>query len=141
MKEKSCKVVLSTFHNEWFENFETYNHIEFIKPGQSVNCDVIYRVGWFRDENNGWKNFNLHPNQPNLIPLQKTATDILGLNFKEVNYGLNIKVKPRNIESKYVVFGPQSTAGCKEWPIEHWVFLTNLFKDSGYKVVILSLQE
>ena len=140
-KEKSCKVVLSTFHNEWFENFETYNHIEFIKPGQSVNCDVIYRVGWFRDENNGWKNFNLHPNQPNLIPLQKTATDILGLNFKEVNYGLNIKVKPRNIESKYVVFGPQSTAGCKEWPIEHWVFLTNLFKDSGYKVVILSLQE
>ena len=103
MKEKKCKVILSTFHNEWFEGFEPYNDIEFINPGQSINCDVVYKIGWFRDNNNGWRNFDLYPNQPNLIPLQKTATDILGLEFREVNHGLNIKFKPKDIDSKYVV--------------------------------------
>lgn len=140
MNEKKCQVILSTFHNEWFEGSDSYKNIEFIKPGQSVNCDVIYRLGWFRDDNQGWKNFNLHPNQPNLIPLQKTATDILGLEFKEVNHGLNYKPKKRPIEPKYVVFGPQSTAGCKEWPLENWVSLTKMVRDMGYEVVILSLQ-
>ena len=140
MNEKKCQVILSTFHNEWFEGSDSYKNIEFIKPGQSVNCDVIYRLGWFRDDNQGWKNFNLHPNQPNLIPLQKTATDILGLEFKEVNHGLNYKPKKRPIEPKCVVFGPQSTAGCKEWPLENWVSLTKMVRDMGYEVVILSLQ-
>ena len=140
MKQKNCQVILSTFHNEWFEGSESYKDIEFINPGQGTNCHVIYKLGWFRDDNNGWKNFSLHPNQPNLIPLQKTATDILGLDFKEVNHGLNYKPKKRPIEPKYVVFGPQSTAGCKEWPFENWVSLSKMIRDLGYEVVILSLQ-
>ena len=48
MKQRNCKVILSTFHNEWFKGSENYKDVEFIKPGQSVNCDVIYRIGWFR---------------------------------------------------------------------------------------------
>jgi glycosyltransferase involved in cell wall biosynthesis len=64
MNQKNCKVILSTFHNEWFEGSDSYKNIKFIKPGQSVNCDVIYKLGWFRDKDNGWKKFNLHPNQP-----------------------------------------------------------------------------
>ena len=140
MKQKNCQVILSTFHNEWFEGSESYKDIEFINPGQGTNCHVIYKLGWFRDDNNGWKNFSLHPNQPNLIPLQKTATDILGLDFKEVNHGLNYKPKKRPIEPKYVVFGPQSTAGCKEWPFENWVSLSKMMRDLGYEVVILSLK-
>jgi len=141
MRQKNCKVILSTFHNEWFEGSESYKDIKFIKPGQSVNCDVIYKLGWFRDKNNGWKNFNLHPNQPNLIPLQKTATDILGLDFKEVNHGLNFKPSKKPIDSKYVVFGPQSTAGCKEWVFENWVTLSKMVRELGYEVVILSLKD
>jgi autotransporter strand-loop-strand O-heptosyltransferase len=98
-------------------------------------------LGWFRDNNKGWKNFNLHPNQPNLIPLQKTASDILGLEFNEVNHGLNFKPGKRPIENKYVVFGPQSTAGCKEWSFEYWTELTKMVRNLGYEVVILSLEE
>ena len=141
MKQKNCKVILSTFRNDWFKDLEAYKDIEFINPGESVNCDVIYKLGWFRDDNGGWKNFNLHPNQPNLIPLQKTATDILGLEYKEINHGVKHKLTERPTNSKYVVFGPQSTAGCKEWSFDHWVELTKMVKEMGYSVVILSLKE
>lgn len=141
MNRRKCKVVISTFHNEWFEGSKYYKDIEFIKPGQLIDCDAVYRVGWFRDHNGGWKNFDLQPNQPNLIPLQKTATDILGLEYKEINYGLRFKPKQKPYRSKYVVFGPQSTAGCKEWPINHWIELSNILNEMGYKVVILSLNK
>jgi autotransporter strand-loop-strand O-heptosyltransferase len=141
MKQKNCQVILSTFHNEWFEGSESYKDIEFIKPGHGVNCYAVYKLGWFRDSNHGWKNFNLHPNQPNLIPLQKAATDILGLEFKEVNHGLNYNPGKRPIEPKYVVFGPQSTAGCKEWVFDNWVTLSKMLRELGYEVVILSIKD
>jgi autotransporter strand-loop-strand O-heptosyltransferase len=140
MNQRKCKVILSTFHNDWFIGNKSYDKIKFINPGQSVNCDVIYKLGWFRDDNQTWRNFNLHPVQPNLIPLQKTASDILGLEFKEVNYGLSFKPGKRPMESKYVVFGPQSTAGCKEWPFENWQTLTKMVRELGYEVIILSLK-
>jgi autotransporter strand-loop-strand O-heptosyltransferase len=140
MNQRKCKVILSTFHNDWFIGNKSYDKIKFINPGQSVNCDVIYKLGWFRDDNKTWRNFNLHPVQPNLIPLQKTASDILGLEFKEVNYGLSFKPGKRPMESKYVVFGPQSTAGCKEWPFENWQTLTKMVRELGYEVIILSLK-
>ena len=37
--------------------------------------------------------FDKNPNQVNTIPLQQTATDILGLEFKELNYGIDFKRK------------------------------------------------
>ena len=141
MKQRNCKVILSTFHNEWFEGSENYKDIEFIKPGQLVNCDTNYRIGWFRDKVKGWENLSSNPNQVNLIPLQQTITDILGLEYKEVNYGLNFKPSERPIKNKYVVFGPQSTAGCKEWPLENWIELSKLLKSKGYEIMILSLNK
>ena len=138
MKLRKCNVILSTFHNEWFQGSEEYENIKFIKPGQSVVCDVIYRLGWFKTEQ-GWKDFNSHPNQVNLIPLQQTATDILGLNFKELNYGLNFRKTKRPIKNRYVVFGPQSTAGCKEWPLDYWKQLSKMLKNEGYDIMVLSL--
>ena len=141
MKQRNCKVILSTFHNEWFKGSENYKDVEFIKPGQSVNCDVVYRIGWFRDEVKGWENLSLNPNQVNLIPLQQTITDSLGLEFKEINHGLNFKPGKKPIKNKYVVFGPQSTAGCKEWPLENWIELSKMLKSQGYEIMILSLSK
>jgi autotransporter strand-loop-strand O-heptosyltransferase len=141
MNQKKCKVVLSTFHNEWFEGSNDYKDISFINPGESTNCDVVYRLGWFKDDNQTWRKFDNYPTQINLIPLQQTATDILGLNYKEINYSLNFTPKPRTIKKKYVVFGPQSTAGCKEWVFENWVTLSKMLKELGYEVVILSLKK
>jgi len=141
MKQRNCKVVLSTFHNEWFKGLDSYKGIEFINPGQSLDCDVIYKLGWFKDDKTGWKRFDMHPNQVNLIPLQKTATDILGLDFKEINHGVNFKLSKSPIKNKYVVFGPQSTAGCKEWVLENWITLSKMLKEIGYEIMILSLND
>jgi len=141
MNEKKCKVVLSTFHNEWFEGSNDYKDISFIKPGESTNCDVVYRLGWFKDDNQTWRKFDNYPIQINLIPLQQTATDILGLKYREMNYSLNFTPKARPIKKKYVVFGPQSTAGCKEWVFDNWVTLSKMLKELGYEVVILSLKK
>jgi len=140
-QKHNCKVILSTFHNEWFEGSDYYKKIQFIKPGESVGCYAVYKVGWFRDDNDGWRKFDYYPNQLNLQPLQKTATDILGLEFKELNYGVKVDVKPKRIEGKYVVIGPHSTAGCKEWPYENWSILAKMLNDLGYSVYSLSHQD
>ena len=137
-KKHNCKVILSTFYNNWFKGLKAYKDIEWLDPGSNISCDVVYRLGWFRDNNGGWQNFENHPNQCNLIPLQQTATDILGLEYKELNLGVDFSINSKPIQEKYVVFGPQSTAGCKEWPYENWVILAKMFNDIGYKVIVLS---
>lgn len=136
-EKHNCKVILSTFHNYLFENLEAYRNIKFIKPGQSHTCKSIYRIGWFKKDGK-WNDLEKNPNQVNIIPLQKTATDILGLDFEELNYGLDFKKGKNPMKKPYVVFGPNATAGCKEWTFENWVSLANMIKKKGYDVVTLS---
>lgn len=136
-KKHNCKVIVSTFHNNWFEGKEEYKDIEFILPGSVVDCHTVYRIGWFRKDNK-WTDFEKYPNQVNLIPLQQTATDILGLEYKEINHGLNIQKGERPIDNKYVAFGPNATAGCKEWDYSYWVMLSKMIKELGYDVITLT---
>ena len=136
-KKHNCKVYLSTFKNEFFENLESYKDVEFMKPGESRDCYAVYRIGWFRKDNT-WQDFNRHPNQPNLVPLQQAATDILGLDFKELNHGIDFKKEEHPIKKKYVAFGPNATAGCKEWDYNNWVSLSKMIKELGYEVITLT---
>jgi len=137
-KKHNCNVVLSTHHNHFFKGLKEYENIKFITPGESVGCKVVYRIGWFKDENGTWEKFDSYPNRVNTIPLQQTATDILGLEYKEVNHGVNFSKGEKPIEKEYVVFGPNATAGCKEWTYENWVSLSKLIKELGYEVVTLT---
>ena len=137
-KKHNCKVILSTFHNNWFEGVDAYSDIDFIKPGQSVMCDAIYRVGWFRSDRNKWDKFDSYPNPLNSQPLQKTASDILGLDFIERNYGIKFKPKNKPYQNKYVVIAPESTAGCKEWSYDSWKILTKMLVEDGYDVICLT---
>jgi len=140
-KKYNCKVVLSTFHNNWFQGIDAYKDIEWLEPGNSTGCVAHYKIGWFRDENGGWKSFNHHPRQCNTIRMQETATDILNLPFKELNYGLTFPKGNRPIKDKYVVIGPNATSGCKEWVYSNWVVLTKLLNQLGYKVICLTKSE
>lgn len=139
-KKHNCSVTVSTFHNEWFKGFKEYKDIAFIKPGEGGEFYAHYTLGWFRDENGGWKEFNKYPNQVNTIPLIQTATDILGLDYKEVNYGVKFSKKSRPIKEKYICIGPRSTAGLKEWPHQYWRELAKKLHAKGYKVVNLSYE-
>jgi len=137
-KKHKCKVILSTFHNNWFKGLKEFSDIEFISPGQSTLCDTIYRIGWFRSERDKWDKLDSYPNPLNCQPLQKTSTDILGLDFVEKTYGINFKPKKNPYQKKYVVITPESTAGCKEWTHDGWRQLTRMLKESGYDVICLT---
>lgn len=136
-KKHNCKVVLSTFNNYFFENLETYKDIKFIKPGESHDCHAIYRIGWFKKDNK-WGDYERNPTQVNIIPLQKTASDILGLEFKEINLGIDFPKLERPSEKDYIVFGPNATSGCKEWSYDSWVTLSKMLKEIGYEVITLT---
>jgi autotransporter strand-loop-strand O-heptosyltransferase len=136
-KKHKCNVLLSTFHNHLFKGLESYKDITFINPGTSHSCISVYRIGWFK-KNNKWNDTDRNPNQVNIIPLQKTATDILGLEFKETNYSINYKKLKSPHNKKYVVFGPQATSGCKEWSYQNWVELSKLIKNKDYDIFTLT---
>jgi autotransporter strand-loop-strand O-heptosyltransferase len=136
-KKHNCKLLLSTFKNNFFEGLDSYKNITFIKPGESHNCHAIYRIGWFKKDGR-WEDKDRNPNQPNLVPLQQAATDILGLEYKELNHGLTFEKKERPVKEKYVVFAPNATSGCKEWDYNHWVTLSKMIKELGYEVLTLT---
>jgi autotransporter strand-loop-strand O-heptosyltransferase len=133
-KQKDCKVILSTFHNQWFEKQPEYSNIEFISPGQSTICDVVYQVGWFYDENK-------EPELSNTIPLQQTITNIIGLEFKEIQSKIDFTPKDRPFKGKYVTICNESTAHLKLWNNENgWEELTKYLISMGYGVVNVSMK-
>jgi len=137
-RKHNCHVILSTFHNNWFKKNPNYDKIEFIEPGMITNCHALYRVGWFKSDEGKWNKYDSYPQPIQTLPLQQTATDILGLNYVQRNYGIFFDVKERPFKNKYVVLAPESTAGCKEWTYEGWCYLTDQLIRKGYEVVILT---
>jgi len=138
-KKYNCKVILSTHHNDWFKGLKEYKDIEFSKPGDSTPCYAQYNIGWYKNNDGKWVDDGSNLNICNLIPLQQTATDILGLEFKELNYGISLDRGKRPFKGKYVVFGPQATSGCKEWVYDNWCKLASKFVNNGYKVFVCSV--
>jgi len=127
----NCHVIVSTFWNKLFE--KVYPELEFIEPGNVVN-DLIamYRVGWFYDNNK-------EPVLPSTIPLQKAITNILGLEFKEIQPRIYFESKQRLFEEKYITIANESTAGLKLWNNPNgWSELVNYLKSKGYRVVNVS---
>ena len=137
-KKHNCEVIASTFHNYLFSGLLSYENIKFIKPGSSTEYFTKYDIGWFANEKGEWNRFEMYPNPLNSQELQKTASDILGLDFEELNYGINFLPSKKPYDKKYVVFSPESTAGCKEWTLKGWNILSKMLKQDGYLVLVIS---
>ena len=136
-KKHKCQVICSTFHNDWFKS--KYPKIVFSQPGTShLSIYAIYNIGWFYSENNKIDN-DKNPHDVLLHPLQKSASDILGLNYKEIKP--KIKSLPKSpIKEKYVTISIQSTAQCKYW--NHptgWQQVVDFLQFKGYKVAVVDL--
>ena len=139
-KKHNCKVVVSTFHNEWFENLTEYKDLLFVKPNDITSQGYAhYKIGWFKT-NGKWDKGVKNKNQVNTIPLIQTATDALGLPYKEINYGVDFKIGKRPIKEKYICIGPRATSGLKEWPHDKWRNLAKKLHKKGYKIVNLSYE-
>jgi autotransporter strand-loop-strand O-heptosyltransferase len=133
-KKHNCHVIVSTFWNKFF--IKTYPELEFVNPGSIVNnINGLYKLGWFYDADK-------EPVLPNIIPLQKAATNILGLEYTEIKPNIYFKEssKPYN-NSKYVTIATNSTAGCKFWTKEGWQGVVDFLVGMGYKVVNVSKED
>ena len=132
-KKHECDVIVSTHKNFLFE--KVYPELEFVVPGSTVNnIHGMYTIGWFYNEKK-------EPQMPNTIPLQKTATNILGLEFEEIKPRISYNVGQRPYEQKYVTIATNSTSGCKFWTKEGWQELINHLHELGYKVVNVSKEK
>jgi autotransporter strand-loop-strand O-heptosyltransferase len=132
-KKHECELVVSTFMNNLF--IDQYPNIEFINPGQAVyDLYAMYRIGWFYNGDN--VDYNMNPSDFRNIPLQKTASDILGLEYNEVKTKLKLPVVPKR---KKVGIGFHSTAQAKYWNNpEGWQDIVDYLNSRGYECVIYS---
>jgi len=130
-KKHNCEVICSTFKNDLFES--KYPNIQFVTPGTNVtNLHGMYKIGWFYDKDK-------EPVLPSTIPLQKTITNILGLEFKEIIPEMVLPIKERPFNEKYVTIATTSTAQLKYWNNPNgWSILCDKLKDMGYRVVHVS---
>jgi autotransporter strand-loop-strand O-heptosyltransferase len=125
-----CHVILSSF----FGNILDIPELEMVEPGTVVNnIYAQYNIGWFY-------NVNKEPTLPNTIPLQQAATNILGLEYKEIKPRLKFN-SSQHIEGDYVTIATNSTTGCKFWTKEGWQGVINYLHEKGYKVINVSLEE
>jgi len=125
----NCHVIVSTYWNRILD----YPNLEFVEPGSSVNCYAMYRIGYFYNENK-------EPIEPNKIPLQQAASNILGLEFAEVAPRLRYNKESPNL-GRYVTIATNSTAQCKFWQREDWTILINWLVDNGFKVINVSKEK
>ncbi len=133
-KKHNCELIVSTFMNSLF--MEQYPEIEFVDPGQVVlNIHVQYRLGWFYKEN-GMFDSDAHPNDIRRQPLQKTASDILGLEYTEIRPKLKLFNVPKK---KKVGIGFHSTAQSKYWNNpDGWQAVIDYLNTLGYECMIYS---
>ena len=121
-----CNVIVSSFFNKILD----YPNIKFIEPGQSINCYAMYNLGYFYDSNK-------EPLEPNKVPLQQCATNILGLDYTELLPNLKVNRESLNL-GRYVTIATNSTAQCKFWQRKDWQKLINYLHSEGYKVINVS---
>ncbi len=137
-KKHGCKVIVSTFHNDLFSS--EYPDLEFVKPGSTVNnLYAVYRLGWFYDGDN--VDASMNKTDFTKISLQQTATDILGLDYKEIRPRMK-SIQPMVSEKPYICIANHSTAQPKYWNNPNgWQELVDYVKSLGYDVYLLSREE
>jgi len=137
-KKHNCHVIVSSFNNDLFKG--QYPEIEFVGRGVSVpNIIASYRLGWFYDGDSKEHDETKNPDNFRDQEMQKTASDILGLEYEQVRPKIHIPPAERKIQGKYVCIGIHSTAQSKYWNNPGgWQKVVDHLNDNGYKVVLIS---
>lgn len=136
-KKWDCELIVSTFSNELFEG--QYPNIKFIKRGEHIpELYALYRLGIFYDKDDN-VDYLRHISDPIKETMQKIASDILGLQYKEIRPKLKtFKVKKK----KLVTIAIHSTAQLKYWNNKNgWQEVVNFLVSKGYEVRLLSREE
>jgi autotransporter strand-loop-strand O-heptosyltransferase len=120
-----CIVVVSSFKNDLFRF--AYPELEFVGRGVIVNNIVAQvELGWFWDKDK-------EPVHPATVPLQQAASNVLALEYKEIEPRIAFTPTKRPFEQKYICISTRSTAQCKHW--YYWKELIEAVKEKGYRVI------
>jgi autotransporter strand-loop-strand O-heptosyltransferase len=164
-KKHNVKLSIQSLHTSLFEN--SYPDVSFIKM-DTVNVEdndfyASYRIstgfaGELRDTYmslfnrfekllfipditiwNKWET----PNHPTLVPIQKTASDVLGFEeFKEMRPKFMNPNPQRPIEKKYICISEFASGELKHWNNQvGWKRLIQELKRYGYEIVSISKEK
>jgi len=133
-----CELIVSTFHNKLFKN--QYPTIQFVKPGDTVdNLYAMYSLGLFYD-NFFTPNLYKNPTDPKSVTMQQMATDILGLEYKEIKPRLPKKNLKK--DDKLITIAIHGTAQPKYWNNPTgWQDVVDWLNEKGYTVKLLSRED
>lgn len=136
-KKHNCELIVSTFLNDLF--IDQYPNIHFVKPGDVVEgIYAMYEIGWFYNDNGDF-DYNRNPNNFRTQPLQKTAADILGLDYVEIIPKLKLNKAIASL--KKVGIAIHGTAQSKYWNNEKgWQKVVDYLNDLGYEVILYSIE-
>ncbi|MBI2568953.1 MAG: autotransporter strand-loop-strand O-heptosyltransferase [Candidatus Schekmanbacteria bacterium] len=131
-----CELVVSTFWNDLFR--DAYGAFTFVAPGERVDdLYAMFQVGYFTPPWGGDRARN--PVDFRSIPLQKAASDILGLDFVERRPKLVVPPWCPAVAGRYACISEHSTAGAKLWHCPGgWQDVVDALRDRGYEVVAIS---
>jgi len=133
-KKNECKVICSTFWNKMFQS--DYPDLEFVEPGSTVdNLYAMFVLGIFGDGHSG-KNKQDTRQQP----LQSVATDILGLEYKEIKPKIKKDyVRNDKRDKPYVCIAEHGSAQSKYWNNPNgWQEVVDYLVSIGYDVDVIS---
>lgn len=135
-----CNVICSTFHNNIL--FESYPNILFVAP--NTHIDNVYAQYYIGAKNDG--NVKYSPIISDENPLQKTASEILGLPYKEIRPDLTpvIKHYPKpNRDKKYVCISEFGSTDKKMWKegLDGWQTVVDYLIECGFDVLVISKEE
>jgi autotransporter strand-loop-strand O-heptosyltransferase len=134
-KKYNCTVFLATGINWLFE--KSYPNINFIDYG--IEVPNIYATYNIRMEE---KEQNINKNNWHLIPLQQSASDYLGLEYKEVRPNIQVQKLKRPIKENYICIAEHSTFRCKYWNNQKgWQILVDYLNQIGYKVMVITKEK
>ena len=129
-----CKVYCFTFFNHMFR--DRYPNIEFVDDHTTFSTSGkfvhSYWIGWLK------ATYDRCPVDTQNIPLQKVASSILGLDYKEERAKIVVNELESDLPKPYVCIGTQSTAQAKYWNYEGgWDEIVKFLKELNYDVVCI----
>jgi autotransporter strand-loop-strand O-heptosyltransferase len=134
-KKHECDLYVKLPLKNIFES--KYPEIKFVNNNKYVS-DVFatYKLGFYVDENG--TNNDRCKSDPRKQPLQKIASDYLGLPYEPELPLIDFKVKERPLKKRYVTIATQSTCQAKYWNNKGgWEKVVEYLKSKNFEVICI----
>ncbi len=134
-RKHDCEMFVDTFHNDLF--IGCYPEITFFLPTETIpNVYARYSIG-VRDDN-----YDHNRNNWRTVPLQKVASDYLGLEHKEIRPRVKKISTALDLPIPYVTISEHSTMLNRYWLYPGgWQMIVDFLKDYGYSTVVVSKEK